>query len=106
MALADSVIATSLGRARPHRVMPQHRKRPRAYATHAKTGALRILAVSGQARSPSLPDVPTFEQQGFKGMVLDTWYGAFVPRGTPPAIIRASTPRSTRRSRIPAPAPR
>jgi len=60
---------------------------PTALMPHAKTGALRFLAVSGQARSPSLPDVPTFEEAGFKGMVLDTWYGAFVPRGTPPAII-------------------
>ena len=60
---------------------------PTALMPHAKTGALRILAVSGEARSPSLPDVPTFEEAGFKGMVLDTWYGAFVPRGTPQAII-------------------
>jgi tripartite-type tricarboxylate transporter receptor subunit TctC len=60
---------------------------PTALMPHANTGALRIIAVSGHARSPSLPDVPTFEEQGFKGMVLETWYGAFVPRGTPAAII-------------------
>jgi len=60
---------------------------PTALMPHAKTGALRILGVSGEKRSPSLPEVPTFEEQGFKGMVLETWYGAFVPRGTPAAII-------------------
>ena len=60
---------------------------PTALLPHAKAGALRILAQSGHARSPSLPDVPTFEEAGFKGMVLETWYGAFVPAGTPAAVI-------------------
>ncbi|HUI98535.1 MAG TPA: tripartite tricarboxylate transporter substrate binding protein [Xanthobacteraceae bacterium] len=60
---------------------------PTALMPHAKAGALRILAQSGHARSPSLPDVPTFEEAGFKGLVLETWYGAFVPAGTPAAVI-------------------
>jgi tripartite-type tricarboxylate transporter receptor subunit TctC len=60
---------------------------PTALMPHAKTGALRLLAQSGQARSSSLPDIPTLEEAGFAGMVLDTWYGAFVPAGTPAAII-------------------
>ena len=60
---------------------------PTALLPHYKTGALRLLAQSGQARSPSLPDIPTLEEAGFKGMVLDTWYGVFVPAGTPPAVI-------------------
>jgi tripartite-type tricarboxylate transporter receptor subunit TctC len=60
---------------------------PTALMPHAKAGALRILAQSGRARSPSLPDVQTFEEAGFNGMVLETWYGAFVPAGTPDAII-------------------
>jgi tripartite-type tricarboxylate transporter receptor subunit TctC len=60
---------------------------PTALMPHAKTGALRILAVSGEKRSPSLPDVPTLDEQGFKGMVLDSWYAVFVPRGTPAAIV-------------------
>jgi tripartite-type tricarboxylate transporter receptor subunit TctC len=60
---------------------------PTALLPHAKAGALRLIAQSGQARSPSLPDIPTFEEAGFKGLVLETWYGVFVPAGTPPAII-------------------
>jgi len=60
---------------------------PVAVIPHAKSGALRMLAQSTPKRSPSLPDVPTFEEAGVKGLVLPSWQGAFVPRGTPPAII-------------------
>jgi tripartite-type tricarboxylate transporter receptor subunit TctC len=37
-------------------------------------------------RSPSLPDVPTYQEAGSKGLVLDQWLGVFVPAGTPPTI--------------------
>jgi tripartite-type tricarboxylate transporter receptor subunit TctC len=60
---------------------------PTALMPHARSGTLRIIAVSGAKRSPSLPDVATFEEQGYKGMVLDSWYAAFAPRGTPAAVI-------------------
>jgi tripartite-type tricarboxylate transporter receptor subunit TctC len=53
---------------------------------HYKAGALRLLAQTTAARSPSLPDVPTYEQAGIK-LTLDQWLGAFVPAGTPPAIV-------------------
>jgi tripartite-type tricarboxylate transporter receptor subunit TctC len=53
---------------------------------HYKAGALRLLAQTTAARSPSLPDVPTYEQAGIK-LVLDQWLGAFAPAGTPPAIV-------------------
>jgi tripartite-type tricarboxylate transporter receptor subunit TctC len=51
-----------------------------------KAGTLRLLAQSTAARSPSLPEVPTYQEAGIKGLVLDQWLGAFVPTGTPPAI--------------------
>jgi tripartite-type tricarboxylate transporter receptor subunit TctC len=60
---------------------------PTALIPHFKTGTLRCLAQSSKKRAESLPDVPTFEEAGFKGMVLDAWYGAFVPSGTPEAVI-------------------
>ena len=53
---------------------------------HYKAGTLRLLAQTSHDRSPSLPDVPTFEQAGIKGLVLDQWLGVFAPAGTPPAI--------------------
>jgi tripartite-type tricarboxylate transporter receptor subunit TctC len=60
---------------------------PTALIPHYKTGTLRFLAQSAKVRSPSLPDVPTFEEAGMNGIVLETWYGAFVPSGTPAPIV-------------------
>jgi len=60
---------------------------PVALIPHSKTGTLRILAQSSKARAQSLPDVPTLEEAGMKGMVLESWFGAFVPSGTPGAVI-------------------
>jgi tripartite-type tricarboxylate transporter receptor subunit TctC len=54
---------------------------------HYKAGTLRLLAQSTQARSPSLPDVPTYQEAGIKGLALDQWLGVFVPAGTPSAVI-------------------
>src|SRR5262245_34041017 len=54
---------------------------------HYKAGTLRLLAQSTQARSPSLPEVPTYQEAGIKGLVVEQWVGVFVPAGTPPAIV-------------------
>jgi tripartite-type tricarboxylate transporter receptor subunit TctC len=53
---------------------------------HYKAGTLRLLAQSTKARSPSLQDVPTYEEAGIKGLVLDQWLGVFVPTDTPAAV--------------------
>jgi tripartite-type tricarboxylate transporter receptor subunit TctC len=60
---------------------------PTALLPHYKAGGLRLLAQSGEARSPSMPQVPTLHESGFPGLALESWYGAFVPIGTPPAIV-------------------
>jgi tripartite-type tricarboxylate transporter receptor subunit TctC len=54
---------------------------------HYKAGTLRLLAQSTLARSPSLPDVPTFQEAGIKGLVMDQWLGVFAPVETAPAIV-------------------
>jgi tripartite-type tricarboxylate transporter receptor subunit TctC len=54
---------------------------------HYKAGTLRLLAQSTQARSPSLPDVPTYQEAGIKGLALDQWLGVLVPAGTPSGIV-------------------
>jgi len=54
---------------------------------HYKAGVLRLLAQSTATRSPSMPEVPTFQEAGIQGLVLDQWLGVFVPAGTPSAIV-------------------
>ena len=54
---------------------------------HIKAGKLRALAVTGAARSPQLPDVPTVMESGVPDYEAYVWMGLFAPKGTPPAII-------------------
>ena len=54
---------------------------------HYRAGSLRLLAQTTAARSQSLPDVPTFQEAGIKGLVLDQWLGVLVPAGTPTTIV-------------------
>jgi tripartite-type tricarboxylate transporter receptor subunit TctC len=51
-----------------------------------KAGTLKLLAQSMAARSSSLPDVPTFQEAGIKGLVVDQRIGVLVPAGTAPEI--------------------
>jgi tripartite-type tricarboxylate transporter receptor subunit TctC len=53
---------------------------------HYKAGTLRLLAQSTAVRSPGLLEVPTYQEAGIQGLVLDQWLGVLVPVGTPPAI--------------------
>jgi tripartite-type tricarboxylate transporter receptor subunit TctC len=56
-----------------------------------RTGKLRILATSGAKRSPLLPYVPTFREQGYAEVEATGWQGVFAPARTPrPAIERLS----------------
>ncbi|MFC5520667.1 Bug family tripartite tricarboxylate transporter substrate binding protein [Polaromonas jejuensis] len=52
-----------------------------------KSGKLRPLAVTSASRSTSLPDVPTVAELGYKGFDVSTWYGLFMPAGTPREIV-------------------
>ena len=54
---------------------------------HIKAGKIRPLAVTGVKRHPLLPDVPTFEELGFKGFDGVQWYGIAGPANMPPAIV-------------------
>jgi tripartite-type tricarboxylate transporter receptor subunit TctC len=54
---------------------------------HIKAGRLRALAVTTPKRVQPLPNVPTFDEAGVKGIVVTNWYGLITPRKTPQAII-------------------
>lgn len=52
-----------------------------------RSGRLRALLVTGDHRSPALPDVPTGKEAGLPGLVVTTWNGVLAPAGTPPAVV-------------------
>ena len=55
-------------------------------------GKVRALAVTGKTRSAHLPEVPTMEELGYAGFVIEPWYAFAAPAGTPaPAIRRLNT---------------
>jgi tripartite-type tricarboxylate transporter receptor subunit TctC len=57
-------------------------------STQVESGQVRGLAVTGLKRWPSIPNVPTMAEAGVKGMEDGSWYGLFVPTGTPPQIVQ------------------
>ena len=54
---------------------------------HVRAGKLVALAVSGSARSPALPEVPTVAEAGVAGFEANFALVMFAPRGTPEAIV-------------------
>ncbi|HEX2727913.1 MAG TPA: tripartite tricarboxylate transporter substrate binding protein [Beijerinckiaceae bacterium] len=50
-------------------------------------GKLRAVAVTGNKRMSQLPDVPTFAEAGLPDFTYDSWFGVFVPAGTPKPIV-------------------
>jgi tripartite-type tricarboxylate transporter receptor subunit TctC len=60
---------------------------PTATLPHYKAGNLRLLAQAAAKRAPYLPDIPTLKEAGFKDLVLEMWFAAFVPKGTPAVIV-------------------
>ena len=54
---------------------------------HVRAGKIRAYAVTAATRSPSAPDIPTFDEAGVPGLHVLIWYGLWAPRGTPKDII-------------------
>ena len=53
-----------------------------------RAGKLRFIAVADGTRSPSLPNVPTFEESGGpKSVIARSWVAMVAPKGTPPAVV-------------------
>jgi tripartite-type tricarboxylate transporter receptor subunit TctC len=57
------------------------------FTQQANAGKIRFLGVSGATRSRFAPNVPTFAEQGYKGMEAGLWYGMLAPTGTPREVI-------------------
>ena len=58
-----------------------------ALFANVKGGKLRALAVTGEKRSPVMPQVPTLAEQGFPGFSAYAWWGILAPAGTPKPIV-------------------
>jgi tripartite-type tricarboxylate transporter receptor subunit TctC len=54
---------------------------------HIAAGKVGALAVTGKARSPALPNVPTFAEAGFPDYRMSYWFGLFAPSGTPREVV-------------------
>lgn len=55
-----------------------------------RAGKLRLLATSGNARSPFSPEVPTFAEQGFPELTVEEWFGFYAPARTPAPVVAAA----------------
>ena len=56
-------------------------------AEQIRAGRIRALAMAWTARSPRLPDVPTFAELGFPAVTSASWFGLAAPAATPAAAI-------------------
>ncbi len=56
-------------------------------APFARDGKVRALGVSGAARSPAFPELPTIAEGGVPGYLAPTWTGVIAPAGEPRPIV-------------------
>lgn len=54
---------------------------------HYKSGKLRVVAIAGGTRHPSMPDVPTAIEAGYPDYETYAWYGMYAPKGTPREVV-------------------
>lgn len=54
---------------------------------HLRAGAIKAYAVTSKTRTASAPDIPTTDEAGLPGFHSATWYGLWVPKGTPRDIV-------------------
>ena len=55
--------------------------------SHIKGGNVRALAVTSDKRLEAAPDIPTVDEAGAPGTYISTWYGLWVPKGTPQEVV-------------------
>ena len=59
-----------------------------ATVPHINSGRLRALGVTTKSRSPIAPEIPSIAESGLPGFEATGWFGAFVPAGTPDAVVQ------------------
>ena len=58
-----------------------------AAVPHVANGKLRMIAQTGEKRSPAAPTIPTMQEQGLKGFVVSSGFSMFGPANTPKAVV-------------------
>jgi tripartite-type tricarboxylate transporter receptor subunit TctC len=51
-------------------------------------GKMRFLAFANKERNPKFPDVPTFNELGYSGILFNTFYGLAAPKGVPQDVLQ------------------
>jgi tripartite-type tricarboxylate transporter receptor subunit TctC len=64
---------------------------PPSVMQHVQAGKLKAFAVTGKARHPGLPSVPTTAEAGLPGFEIEAWVGLFAPAGGVPAVVQKLT---------------
>ena len=59
---------------------------PSTARVQVQGGKMKVLAVAGTRRVSTMPNVPTFAEQGFKGFDVDSWIGMYAPANLPPEL--------------------
>ena len=52
-----------------------------------KSGKVKVYGVTSAKRVPSLPDIPTLQEQGLKGFEVGIWHGLYGPKGMPKPVL-------------------
>ena len=60
---------------------------PSTARAQSQGGRMKVLGIAGSRRVSTMPDVPTFAEQGFAGFDLDSWIGVYAPAKTPQPVI-------------------
>jgi tripartite-type tricarboxylate transporter receptor subunit TctC len=58
---------------------------------HVRSGQVKAYAVTSGNRLAAAPDIPSVDEAGAPGVYISTWYGMWVPKGTPPEVIHKLT---------------
>jgi tripartite-type tricarboxylate transporter receptor subunit TctC len=62
---------------------------PSTARAQTQGGKMKVLGISGTGRVSTMPNVPTFKEQGFAGFDIDSWIGVYAPAKTPQPIVEA-----------------
>jgi tripartite-type tricarboxylate transporter receptor subunit TctC len=70
-------------------------------SARAQLSQIRPLAVTGTARMPGLPEIPSFQELGYQSFDPYGWFGVFLPAATPPALVQKLADDVNRILRLP-----